>query len=104
MLLLPGLPGCTLGPPGCTNKIKYCLGKMFPDKTKICTRCGDGGGGGDMSKRKLSKQESREVRAKLQGIVQVLEEALTDNFLKERIFQQVSDAKEWAEDLEWMFR
>jgi len=35
-----------------------------------------------MSKRKLSKQEAREVRVKLQGIVQVLEDALTNNFLR----------------------
>lgn len=57
-----------------------------------------------MSKRKLTKQEAREVRAKLQGIVQVLDDALEHNFLPERVFQQVYDAKDWAESLEWIFR
>lgn len=57
-----------------------------------------------MSKRKLSKGESKEVRAKLQGIVQVLDDVLQRNFLHERIFQQVYDAKDWAEELEWIFR
>lgn len=57
-----------------------------------------------MSKRKLSKQEAKEVRAKLSGIVAVLEDALENNFLKERVFQQVHDAREWAEELEWIFR
>ena len=57
-----------------------------------------------MSKRKLSKQEAREVRAKLNGIVAVLTDALEDSFLKERIFQQISDAKDWVEELEGIFR
>lgn len=59
---------------------------------------------GWMAKRKFTKDQIREMRAKLQGAEQALETALTRNFMKEDVFLLLSNAKDWIEDVEWIFR